>query len=602
MLTIRVTAFHGQPPGQALAAEFDETGGTIGRATTNQLVLPDPERHISRQHAKIAFRNGQYIVIDQGSANPIQLNGRTLGNGVEAPLKDGDELRIGDYALKVAEAKAQAPALGVEPGFFGAPQPGAAAAAGSPVDDPLALFGAGAVPAGDPFADLIAPARAPLTPPPAPPAFENKPAKDIPSPRTPMPAAPAPGVIPEDFDPFADQFAARPLSAEPAPPAKLPEDFDLALGPQPSGGQNIDALFGLAPSGAPASNLFGPGSALGEPQSQPNTAAASDPFAAFGLSQPATPAPASDHVPELHGSFTPPAARAEPAVPPAPSGVAPDKAADAGMFLSWDEGAVPAQAPRTTNQARPPAAPQIPSTEMRAPQPERPRVDAKIGTGAPARESRPAPPSAAQAIASAGGDEILGAFLRGLGTPELKLPHGVTPETMQLVGMMLRQAVQGTIDLLLARAMTKREIRAEVTMIVGRENNPLKFSPDAGVALAHLLNPPPRGFMPPVAAMQDAYDDLRSHTFGFMAGMRAALAGVLARFDPHNLERRLTQKSMLDSLLPMNRRAKLWDLFSEMYHEISKEAEEDFHTLFGREFLRAYEEQVARLREQAPKK
>jgi predicted component of type VI protein secretion system len=96
--------------------------------------------------------------------------------------------------------------------------------------------------------------------------------------------------------------------------------------------------------------------------------------------------------------------------------------------------------------------------------------------------------------------------------------------------------------------------------------------------------------------------DLRSHTFGFTVGMRAALAGVLARFDPHNLERRLTQKSMLDSLLPMNRRAKLWDLFSEMYHEISKEAEEDFHTLFGREFLRAYEEQVARLREQEPEK
>ncbi len=179
--------------------------------------------------------------------------------------------------------------------------------------------------------------------------------------------------------------------------------------------------------------------------------------------------------------------------------------------------------------------------------------------------------------------------------PNLELPHGLAPETMLLIGLLLREAVQGTLDLLLARAMTKREIRAEVTMIVGRDNNPLKFSPDAAVALTHLLAPQGRGFMAPAAAMRDAYDDLRAHTFGFMAGMRAALAGVLARFDPATLEARLTEKTMLDSLLPMNRRAKLWDLFSERYKEISGEAEEDFHTLFGKAFLKAYEEQVARL-------
>jgi FHA domain-containing protein len=166
---------------------------------------------------------------------------------------------------------------------------------------------------------------------------------------------------------------------------------------------------------------------------------------------------------------------------------------------------------------------------------------------------------------------------------------------MELIGVLLRESVQGTLDLLLARAMTKREIRAEMTMIVGRENNPLKFSPNAQAALPHLLGPPVRGFMAPEAAMKDAYDDLRAHTFGFMAGMRAALAGVLARFDPAQLETRLTEKTVFDSLLPMNRRAKLWDLYTEMYRDISAEAEEDFHKLFGREFLRAYDEQVARL-------
>ena len=95
--------------------------------------------------------------------------------------------------------------------------------------------------------------------------------------------------------------------------------------------------------------------------------------------------------------------------------------------------------------------------------------------------------------------------------------------------------------------------------------------------------------------MKDAYDDLRAHQFGFMAGMRAALTGVLGRFSPQKLEQRLVDKTLLDTLFQRNHKAKLWDLFTERYCDISTEAEEDFHALFGREFLRAYEAQIAKL-------
>ena len=106
--------------------------------------------------------------------------------------------------------------------------------------------------------------------------------------------------------------------------------------------------------------------------------------------------------------------------------------------------------------------------------------------------------------------------------------------------------------------------------------------------------------MPPLDAMKDAYDDLRSHQIATMAGMRAALAGVLLRFTPERLEQRLTQRSVLDSVLPLNRKAKLWNLFSDLFEDISKEAEDDFHTLFGREFLRAYEAQIDQLQHGKP--
>jgi predicted component of type VI protein secretion system len=52
---------------------------------------------------------------------------------------------------------------------------------------------------------------------------------------------------------------------------------------------------------------------------------------------------------------------------------------------------------------------------------------------------------------------------------------------------------------------------------------------------------------------------------------------------------------MRDALLPATRRARLWQLYEELYRDIMKEAEDDFQTLFGREFLRAYEAQIAKL-------
>ena len=82
---------------------------------------------------------------------------------------------------------------------------------------------------------------------------------------------------------------------------------------------------------------------------------------------------------------------------------------------------------------------------------------------------------------------------------------------------------------------------------------------------------------------------------GFIAGMRAAMQGLIARFDPSVLETRLTRKSVLDAMLPGSRKARLWELFGELYAEISREAEDDFEALFGREFVKAYEQQVARL-------
>ena len=86
MITISVLSCSGQAGDPALRADFDELGGSIGRADNNTLVLPDPERSISRVHAQVLFRSGGFVIVDRGS-NPISVNGRPLGNGKEAALE-----------------------------------------------------------------------------------------------------------------------------------------------------------------------------------------------------------------------------------------------------------------------------------------------------------------------------------------------------------------------------------------------------------------------------------------------------------------------------------------------------------------------------------
>jgi FHA domain-containing protein len=142
-------------------------------------------------------------------------------------------------------------------------------------------------------------------------------------------------------------------------------------------------------------------------------------------------------------------------------------------------------------------------------------------------------------------------------------------------------------------------MRAEVTMIVAKQNNPLKFSPSADVALQHLLSPTMAGFMPATPAVRDAFNDLRAHQLGVMAGMKAALDGVLQRFDPAQLEAKLTRKADITSLIPAMRKARLWELFQELFSQLSSEAQDDFDELFGKAFLRAYEAQMDRLHDEA---
>jgi FHA domain-containing protein len=533
-LTLRAQSLSNEPLTQAIVGEFDERGGTIGRSDSNTMTLPDPQRHVSRLQAEVLCAHGEFSIRNVGSSNPILLNGRPLNPGESARLGDDDHMVIGGYALHVE---------------LGRRGHGDRAAGRSAVDARTVIRASAregkTTPPGDsrpplastvdPFADLLGPSVVPAGAP-APAAF--------------APAAVA-ARLPDDFDPFADPatrppsgHGERPLLADPfdlggvgaqAAPQREAGPGEDALIPHAQGPGALDQAFGL--SVAPSGSADPLAAFLAQPSPTQACAGGIDPFADLlgdAAARQAVGPALPNHTPELHAAFQPPAVRP----PPAP----------------------------------------------RAPKVDRARAEIEPRLAA-------VPP---KGMSSAQDEVLWAAFCEGAAV-QIPGQQRLTPEMMRMLGRLLRAALEGTVQLTAVRTTAKQELRVPVTTIQARENNPLKFAPHAKAALAQLLQPPVQGFMEGPEAMEDAMADLLGHAVGTMAGTRAAMRGMLERFEPARLEAQLGGGGVLDKLLPMNRQARLWELYLQHYERLSEAAREDFQELFGRAFVKAYEEQADRI-------
>jgi len=542
MLRIMATAFKNQPLERPFGTDFKENGGTIGRSTESTIILPDDKRYISRIQASVRFTEGRYLLSHHGSAIQTLLNGEPVPDDSEVELRDGDELRIADYVLQVS--------------LLGNPRQNSTA------PDPFAdLF-------SEPLSDQSSYRESSPRPSVTAKQSDGISGKPLEAPRS---NASSSSLIPDDFDPFAETMT---LNDSPAP--VISEGMHQA----PASGPSLDETFGLRDDGSNDPLAFFGSGAASESERRAIPAQSRNSVRSTSDHAPLMDTAFRAPRPQLHNDHARHDGRAE--EPNARSATSPDD-----MVLSWQTAPQADSAPAIKSVSLPPAhdvAPPVRRPEMRGA--DLPGASVESVPGATQAHKREG------AVAEL---ELLRAFLAGAGIPEDAVRGGLTPESARLLGQLLHEAVRGTLDLLLARALTKREIRADVTVIVARENNPLKFSPNADAALRNLISPQGAGFMNPMDAMRDAFNDLRSHQFGFMAGMRGALEGVLARFEPAQLEQTLTRNRMRDALLPATRRARLWQLYEELYRDIMKEAEDDFQTLFGREFLRAYEAQIAKL-------
>jgi len=157
----------------------------------------------------------------------------------------------------------------------------------------------------------------------------------------------------------------------------------------------------------------------------------------------------------------------------------------------------------------------------------------------------------------------------------------------------LRIVVDGVMDVLRARAEIKNTFRLPVTVIQRSENNPLKFAATADEAVQKIMAPPNAAFLSGTDAFQDAFDDIRCHQMAMLAGVRAAFESLLVHFNPDRFEHEADGGSKRSAF---GGKGRYWEKYRENFEGLMKNPDECFRRLFGDEFARAYEDQLARLK------
>jgi type VI secretion system protein ImpI/type VI secretion system protein len=198
-----------------------------------------------------------------------------------------------------------------------------------------------------------------------------------------------------------------------------------------------------------------------------------------------------------------------------------------------------------------------------------------------------APPTAppAPAAAPATGD-LMAAFLEGAGLSRQK-PEDAGA-TMRALGAAFRATISGIRQALIARSSIKGEFRIEQTMIRARGNNPLKFSADDDDALNALLGLGRRIEITPDAAIADALRDMRLHELATMAAMQNAVRSLLAQLDPAKLRSEGDASGGIN-VLPAQKKARAFEAYEKLHANVTRALADDFDSVFGKAFARAYE-------------
>lgn len=191
-------------------------------------------------------------------------------------------------------------------------------------------------------------------------------------------------------------------------------------------------------------------------------------------------------------------------------------------------------------------------------------------------------------------EDLFDSFLDGLGISRVELHPSINrPEMMMTAGMVLRAFVEGTTQLLSSRANLKNAFRLDQTTLLPRHNNPMKFSENTGDLIKQLLVGDEGEYLGARDAVREACQDLLNHQNAFLDAMNSAFIEFADRFDPDELQEGFDRTLGGSKLFAFRNKAKYWDLYRDLYPIMTEKGGGRFPQMFGEEFVKAYERQVA---------
>ncbi len=572
---------------------FTREGGSVGRADSNDWVLPDPQRVVSSRHAEIIFAENRYFLVDQGTNGTFHNQSpEPIGKGNRVPLEDGDSISLGDYQLTVSVRRPAA-----DPGI------------------PQGLGGADFLDQSD---------RTTFSPAAAAKMQSAKEAQELDSWLEPGANGQSNqsgewGYLVQSGNAADSGGSLNGLLGEEAVTDPL-----QVLNHSGSDGRP-DLLGGFGATPAPAGQWGGDDDWWKDGSEQDHAPAPNHAmqFSTEQVPSPAAPAPSvtaappADPFAQASAPPVPPLSTpSHPPVQPVPPGGNPAVSAPVGdnpfaesfsaVAENQVEGAPGFSAPESPSSI--PAAPvsntsvppQIPSQAPTAqtpvggafagasqhftPPPVNPGVESVSQPSVQA--SKPVAPARATAGVSSG--SMAPALAQQLG---LNLSPEQLAQLDEQTAAIVEESVSRLIDLLRARTSIKNELRVQRTMIQTEANNPLKFSATASDALGAMFAGT-GAFMTPVEAVRDSFDDLSDHQVAVLSGMRAGYEAMLRYFSPENIAQRGGAQNGVFS----SKNARNWENFVDSYRKMVSDPDTCYRRLFGEEFAATYESQLSELK------
>ncbi len=194
-------------------------------------------------------------------------------------------------------------------------------------------------------------------------------------------------------------------------------------------------------------------------------------------------------------------------------------------------------------------------------------------------------------------EDLFDSFLDGLGINRVELHPSVNrPELMLAAGQVLREFVAGTTSLLASRASLKETFSLDQTTVMPRANNPMKFSENTNDLVKQLLIGDDSDYLGARDAVREVCKDLLNHQNAFLDAMNSAFIEFADRFDPVELQESFDRTNSGGGFFSFGTKVKYWQLYCDIYPIMTEKGGGRFPQMFGEEFVRAYERQVAEYR------